>query len=264
MGVAIGAFILLRSKDLSAWIWIFATLLISTVAFMVNELVDREDVDKYSWNPVHIGHHQKLNMKIVWIILITLSFFGLYFAFLVGYFWWGIVMYVVSIIYSLNPIRLKRRFVLDIAAQTLVWVIIPFAAPAWRHFPLGQISTFLLVMCLVLWAEIFPYQLADYQADLKTGLRSTHIVLGMRASLTLGIFFAISGLVLFFIFKIYSFAFWSIPVIVINLYLFFRYLSWLKMQTIRGQTESMQEYVKFILPISRLLIPYLLIVWYFV
>lgn len=116
----------MRLQNSTVFIWILASTLISITAFIANELTDKNDVDKYSWNNIHIKDGNQLSYWIVSIIFITFSIIGLFLSSSIGLFNWGLLMYVTGLMYSLKPIRLKARPVWDILTQLMVWLFIPF------------------------------------------------------------------------------------------------------------------------------------------
>lgn len=263
LGVVISAGLYFHIRNWWLIIWAAATAFISICAFILNEFVDKEDTDLYSWNPIHIKKGERFNL---WVVGLLFSFFtvaGLILAYVDGLIWWGIVMYLIGIFYSLKPIRFKGRFGLDVAAQLVTWIVIPFLAVGWKFGDMKDIFPLMIVILFICWAFILPYQLADYIADLKAKLRGTHIVLGMRKSLFLGGFLSMMGTVLFFSLQLYRIIPWALIFVAIAVYVFVRYIEWLRMSSLTKQTVSMQKYVRFVKPIGYLIIPYLLI-WMFV
>ncbi len=243
--------------------WLFANVLFSCTSFMLNELVDRQDVDKYSWNKIHIKKGEKFDNKIVITIFIVLSFLGLYLAFISRLLWWGLGIYILELLYSLKPIRLKSRFFLDMLVQLLAWFIVPYLAPIWLYGRAFEILPKIFPAACILWALIFSYQLADYPGDVKGGLKGTHVVLGMKNSLILGLVLGLLGTVLFFVQKIYLVAPWAWLMVGIAIFDCVLYLRWLGMKTLDNQVKSMQTFVHILKSIGYLAVPYLL-VWYFV
>src|SRR3972149_11995710 len=93
------------------WWWLLATVLLSCPTFIVNELVDRGDVDRFSWNGVHVKN--EINLALAGLLFVTLSIAGLALAYFSGKFFWGLSMYVLAMMYSLPVGRLKARPVGD-------------------------------------------------------------------------------------------------------------------------------------------------------
>ncbi|OGK19410.1 hypothetical protein A2866_01725 [Candidatus Roizmanbacteria bacterium RIFCSPHIGHO2_01_FULL_39_8] len=229
---------------------------------MVNELVDREDTDKYSWNPVHIGKNTRLNMKIVGFLFFLFTILGLLFSYLAGFFWWGILLWIIGIMYSLKPVRLKARFGLDILAQISCAIFIPFLAPISTLGNLRNTLVFTLILSLMLWSVVFPYQLADYEADVRAGLKSTHVVLGMKNSLIFGFFLVVGSVSSYVMLRFFNYS-WSIFLVLLAIFSAAMYLHWYRMKSQKKQQESMQSYVRIVKPLSQIL-PFYFLVWMFI
>lgn len=261
-GAAVGSGLLLPTRH--GWIlwWAVATTLLSFVAFIINEMTDRHDTDRYSWNPIHADTPKRLDMRIVWLMIASSSLIGLVVSYGIGLLWWGIAMLVLGTAYSAKPIRLKARFGVDIAAQLLVWWVIPFVAPLWRSGLSGQHLSFILVFLGLIWLIFYPYQLADFTADRKAGLHATHTVLGMRNSLWLGLTLGTVGISGYILFAIYTYAIWSIAFVLLAFVSVASYFFWLTMTKIIDQEHSMQRYVAVIKPVTRLLVPYIAVWWW--
>ena len=260
-GTAFAAGLYLNIRDWRIFYWAISSTCISITAFMVNELTDRKDVDIYSWNAIHIGKDVKFNNLVLTFIFVTLSLTGLYIAYLISLFWWGLTMYIIGLSYSLKPIRLKGKFILDILSQLAVWLIIPFLAPISLYTDLITTAPFILIFALIYWSICFPYQLADFTADLKSGIRPTHVVLGMRNSLIFGAILAILGIYFYFKLNIYLNYPWSIVFLALTCYLLYLYIKWLGLNKIANQIKSMQKDILIIKPLTQLLVPYL-VIWY--
>ena len=240
--------------------WIIATTLISISTFVVNEIIDRNDVDTYSWNPVHIGSNTKLNMKIVWFIILATSLSGIIFSLLAGFLWWGIAMLLVGMVYSIPPFRFKGTFGVDIIAQVASFFFIPVAAPLFYYGDTQSVFIYIMPMMFLIWAGVFPYQLADYESDRKAGLRPTHVVIGLKASLWLGIAIAFIGIMSYFILKLYTVAWWTAPLLFFTAFALYKYYVWLKTVSAKATFASMQAYVRLIRPLSELFLPYLILI----
>ncbi len=262
IGIILASAVYFRLWNQFIFFWGVSAISISIAAFIINEIVDQEDTDKYSWNPIHIRKNEKLNFKAVVLIFAIFSVLGIGLGYLSGLFWWGIGMYVVGIGYSLKPIRLKGRFALDIIAQILVWIVLPFAAVAWKSGQLPRVLP-LLLFASCLWSIIFPYQLADYDADQKAKLANTHVIIGMRNSLVFGLILAVISIILFFVFKIFVVARWSWFFFVVNLFALTQYIRWLRMKHLAKQLKSLQDYVRTVKPLGYLIVPYFLL-WIFI
>lgn len=260
---ALAAGVYLGSGDWLIFWWAIASTFLSFTAFIINEITDRHDSDKYSWNPVHVGRGS-LNMRVVGSMFLIFSVSGLVMSYRLGFLWWGLAIYVLGILYSLEPIRLKRRFGLDVAAQLCVWWILPFLAPVWAHGNHAVILSIVIIGSFLVWPIFFPYQLSDFVADQKAGFQNTHIQLGMFASLQFGYWLGIIGLILFGVFRMYILAWWMTPLVFMCFASLFLYRHWMRMSSVADQTSSMRQYVGFMKPLTQLLVPYFLILWFFV
>lgn len=264
IGAVLCAGIFNHLKDWRIFEWALAMTLFSFTAFIVNEFTDREDTDKYSWNRDHIQSGETFDLKIVVAMFTTFSLVGLYFSYQLHLFWLGLACYLTGVLYSLKPIRFKSRFVLDILAQGFVFFVIPFLGPAVLSGRLTSAWLLTFVLFCLIWSESYPYQLADFQADVRAKLRGTHVILGMKKSLILGIVLMILSWGLFFLSHLYTQAPFLWPFIIISPGIFLSYLFWLKMNDLKKQTESMQKYVAIVKPLSQFLIPVFLVWLYLI
>lgn len=239
--------------------WAIATTSISVATFIVNELIDRNDTDAYSWNSVHIKKSDRFHPTTTILLIAAFSLLGFFAAIIDGLFWWSVLLYLIGMAYSLPPLRLKARFGFDIAAQLLCWLVIPFLALGWEHGNIVGIGPIVIPMICFAWAIIFPYQLADFSADKKAHLENTHIILGMRNSLSFGLATSTLGIVTFFVFHLYSVIPWAFFFLAINLYVSARYIRWLHVSSEQKLRTSLQEYVKIAKPLGYLAVPYLLL-----
>lgn len=260
---AISAGIFLHTRAWYIVWWALAVTLLSIAAFMLNEVIDKEDTDKYSWNKIHVRRGEQFNMRIVAAMFISLSVAGMIMSWLLGYFWWGFAIWAIAVSYSIEPFRLKRRFGLDLAAQGLACLILPFLAPTWAHVNGDFIAAFLIVSTLAFLSGILPYQLADFVADIKAKIQGFHIVLGMDRSLIFGLGLGTLSFLLYFVFDLFRWEPWTIPAAFIFPVILVFYLVWIRNPTFTGKVTMIQNSVRIIKPISRLLVLYLLVVWRF-
>lgn len=260
-GIIIAAAIILRLHTMWIFFWIAGCTLLQISAFILNEMVDFKDTDKFSWNKNHIKRTDKLNPKIVWSLYGLFSLSGLILAGFSKMFWWGFEIYILWVCYSLKPIRLKARFIFDILTQTTAGLAIPFMAP---FIVSGNIPRMLLptiVLIPLIWFCIYPYQLADYRADLKARIKPTHIILGMKACLWLNLIFVLYGIVAFILLRVDNIAPWAWIIIPFAIYVLYENISWIKFNSIAEQVNSLQNYVRLVKPLSILILPFLLIIW---
>jgi 4-hydroxybenzoate polyprenyltransferase len=241
--------------------WVFSVTLISCATFIVNELTDRKDTDKASWNPVHAHTKDRLNRRFVLYLFWGVSFVGLLIAYTLGMFWWAIAMWLIGVGYSVKPVRLKARFGWDIAAQLLVWWIIPFMGMAWRGVPYEIVVPMVAILSAISWSVFYPYQIADYKADKKAKLKSTHVVLGVRESAAGGLILGVVGTVLFFVFGFHRMYPVLLPLLGFQMFALGRYIRWLNTVTEKQMLTGMQRYVRLVKPLGSLFPFYFFLVW---
>ena len=262
LGAVLAAGLTLNLK--SAWIiwWGLSATLISIAILIVNEIADRKDVDKYSWNPIHIPRHTKLDHRIVLLLVTGCALLGLALASLVNLFWWALAILVVGIAYSLEPVRLKRLPVFDIAAQLGVWWVLPFLGPIVVSGNLKTGLPVLVNLSFLVWSCFYPYQLSDFKADKRACLRGTHIRLGFRNSLWLGLILGLIGVALFLTRGLFASATWSWAFVLLEFGILYLYVHWLRMEKSQA-LASMQNLVGKVKPFHQLLLLYLLLAFLF-
>jgi len=261
-GIAAG--MLLGSREPRILWWAVATIFLAIPAYMVNELVDRKDTDRYSWNPIHKKlQSDTYSIPIVGALFALSTAVGLLMSVLLGYEWFGLAMFVIGILYSLPPVRLKGRFGLDIAAQLSFLWIVPFLAPVWGRLSTETILLFVIISSLIISAAVFPYQLADFEADRRAGLRNTHVTLGKRASIWLGILWGVVGMALYSIYGMYAWAPWTVPAVLVVPVALWVYVRALTRHNAGEQARGMQWFVRIFQPLSRVFAAALLIAWFF-
>lgn len=261
VGLGFGAYFKVRNWWFFSWI--VAACLISICAFMVNELVDRDDCDRYSWNGIHISSHDRYDWKIVFLMFAILTGGAFFIAYCDGLLWWAAAMYILSLLYSIKPVRLKTRPVLDSFAQMAGGFALPFMAIQSRYVGPNDWPILIAILCFI-WALIFPYQLADYEADRKAKINGTHILLGMKKSLAFGVSSLIIAAGIFFSFRYFMIIPWANILIFLAGYALYSYWRWLRMAKIGDQITSLQQFARVVSIASLLLVPYMLIVWLFV
>ncbi len=263
IGAVLASAIFFQLDKTRVILWIISTTCISIVGFVVNEATDRHDTDKHSWNNVHMQSWRDVHMGIVWSIGIVLSIIGFYIALKLDVLNFAVVMYVFAIAYSAKPLRFKGVMVMDILSQLLVWWFIPFMALAW-----GKVEAWSLLYRAIMaggfvWAGFYPYQIADFDADKKAQIYPTHVVLGVVASLRIGLAF---GFIATF-FYIFSPALWSLswilPFSVFLVFCLFKYVKWIRSNSHSATIKSLQQYVLLFKPFTQLLVIYLAVVYFF-
>lgn len=258
---AISAGVYLSSRSLSILWWAIAGTFLSFTAFIINEMTDQQDTDKYSWNPVHSLYREKWNMNIVWTMFFVFSVAGLIISYLVGLFIWGLAIYLIGILYSLKPIRLKGRIVFDVAAQLLVWWILPFLAPVWTAGDHVRGVWFTAIMGFIIWFAFYPYQISDLPADRKAGLRNTHVVLGVQKSLQLGCILGVVGSILYIWFGLGRSFPSTLPLMGIAMMELYFYSCWMRAGSETASLALMRRDIPAFKIIGQFLVPYILLVW---
>ena len=259
---ALYAGILLHTRDWRIILWAIAGMLLSVSAFIVNGVTDRKDTDKYSWNPIH-KQRKSLNMTVVWALFSVFSIAGLFISIQVGYFWWGAAIWSLGVLYSVKPVRLKGVFALDILVQLLAFCGLPYLAVTLGAVDVFQVFTIAIILSMIATSVAFPYEIADYEADVHAGLRCTHVVLGVRGSLWFGLLLGIIGMVLFFVFPIIRWLGWSTLIMVFGPLALFFYIKWLQMKSQTQTLRSIQNYSRFIRPAGMVFPFFLFIIWWF-
>lgn len=257
-GSVIAGAIYANVHDGRVWIWAIAATLLSAATFAINELSD-SDTDKYSWNSIH--KRDTIHTGWAWGMIFFVTAVGLLLSWFVGAGFLGIALWTIGALYSLEPVRMKRRFGLDILAQLGAYWIIPFFVPVLWASERFSPALFIAVLSAMTWAAVFPYELADFSADRKAKLKGTHTVIGMRGSLQLGLFLAIGGMLAYGFFRLYEGQVWSVPYVFFPFLVSVLYVGWLRMNDRKKQEASLQTYVRMAIPLSRLVAPYLLFVW---
>jgi 4-hydroxybenzoate polyprenyltransferase len=248
--VAAGGWLVGRSWD--GWWWLMGTFFISCAAFVVNEMVDRQDVDQASWNSIHVKENVNKNWAWAWLML--LSGVGLVAAGIANRLEWGVVMWILGLAYSVQPFRCKARVGWDVVVQELVWWVLPFWAMVWGKIPLADLGVLTLFGATVFWSGFLPYQLADIQADIRSGLKSTHAVMGMKNSLLFGFSLGVVAVVLFGVFRLDLVAWWGWAFLLFQLLVLGMYGYWWRLSDMERQRLAMQKYVVWAKPVTRLMV----------
>jgi 4-hydroxybenzoate polyprenyltransferase len=261
---SLAAGVYLSDRSLWIFLWTLSLTSFSITAAMLNELTDRNDSDKYSWNhKVHVGD-ENFSMPIVWTLFLLFALLGLWLSYLSGLFGWGIVFFVLGLLYSIEPIRLKKWPIVDVLCLVAVWWGIPFLAPVslfteWEP----SFLLFLLSFGFLSWSTFLPYVLADFEADKKAKFLSTHVIMGVSGSLLFGLILTILGIISYVISGIYMTQMWTAVEMFFAIYAVYKYVLWIKMKKQSDQISSFRDYVRFLKPLSRLLVPYMLLFYIF-
>lgn len=261
-GFAIASGLWMSIYDINILIWAASTTLLSFAMFAVNELVDRNDTDRYSWNDTAHIKDKQINEKLAYFEVVLLTVIGLILANAVNLVSWALTMSAIGFSYSLKPIRLKSTMIFDVLTQLAVWVWIPFLAPMTIYGGIQMNAVlFIISFSFLVWSFTLPYQLADYFADKKAGIKGTHIFMGLKGSIYFGIFCMLIGLATYFLFDIggtFVYSYLLIAAFPIPIYYYVRAL------TIKDEEKiasSFEDYVIRFKPMSIVIALLLLSIW---
>ncbi|HKY73851.1 MAG TPA: UbiA family prenyltransferase [Patescibacteria group bacterium] len=243
------------------WQWMFSLTLISCAAFVLNEWVDRNDTDIHSWNPIHV--REKLDKKIVWSLIGGLTLAGLLLSIPIHMSLWAIAFSIATIGYSLPPFRMKNIPILDVLAQVVGWIIIPFLSILWCCSNRMDAVLFSIFLACISWGITYPYVLADYSADLKAKLRGTHVLLGFRPTLFLTIIFIVVGNAGLLIRRSIPQYPWVVFFSLLSIVSAFLCIRWLRISSRKTSEEEMQRYSRFMKPITQLIVPVFFVLYFF-
>lgn len=175
---------------------LFGLFCLSISAFVINEYIDSFDTDKFSLRDPKNGDVKSIfsrrGILLLWLIFASLGCGVLLFYQL---FWQAALIIIPITLYSLPPLRFKARFLLDIAALVLSFMIAPYSIGfALQNKPIVEMFQFpFFAFTLALAPAEAIHFLVDIGADEKAGLRSTAVVLGRKNLIRLSKIFLISG-----------------------------------------------------------------------
>jgi len=242
------------------WIWGLACVLLSMVAYVLNELQD-VDTDTHSWNPIHLqsAQRKKINSSVVVVMVISLLTISAFLAGWVGMLGWWVLLLGLAIAYSLPPLRLKGVAGFDILVQVLTATLIPLLAVLWKaNVSLVSATALIVILFLMIWSIFYPYQLADFVADQRAKLGNTHLKLGWQKTLQLMLIVSVLSVILFPI--LFQNQWWSLPFVIFTIHSGYWYWYWLQV-TPQQAMRSMQNYVLKMKPLSHVLLFYLFLLW---
>jgi len=159
-------------------------LIVNAASNVLNQVTDVEE-DKLSkpWRPIPKGHitaDEALTLALfLYVIGIARAYtVSIPFGFIVT------LIALLTIAYSLEPIRLKRRFVLNNLTLSVARGYLPaLAIWSWCGIPTQQVHLFGLGLFLFLIGTTSSKDFVDVEADKKVGVKTLPIVLGRRKSL---------------------------------------------------------------------------------
>jgi 4-hydroxybenzoate polyprenyltransferase len=200
-------FFLLHGLQDVLWITIagllLVALLLTATIFGLNNLADAE-IDAHDplkqtrrINPIALG---QLTRREAIIPLLGCGLLGLGLAAWLSILPWALLALTIGALYSLPPVRLKKRAGLDLLAHTLVplSVLLMGMAAAQANHPIRAAVGAGLVGLLSAKSETTNL-IRDYESDYKHGIGTTAVRLGVSAVwwLRLGLLLAAAGLILF-------------------------------------------------------------------
>jgi len=202
----LGFFLLHGLQDVP-WITIvgllLVALLLTATIFGLNNLADAE-IDAHDplkqtrrINPIALG---QLTRREAIIPLLGCGLLGLGLAAWLSILPWALLALTIGALYSLPPVRLKKRAGLDLLAHSLVplSVLLMGMAAAQANHPMRAAVGAGLVGLLSAKSETTNL-IRDYDSDYKQGIGTTAVRLGVPAVwwLRLGLLLATAGLILF-------------------------------------------------------------------
>ena len=200
-------FFLLHGLQDVPWITIagllLVALLLTATIFGLNNLADVE-IDAHDplkqtrrINPIALG---QLTQREAIIPLLGCGLLGLGLAAWLSILPWALLALTIGALYSLPPVRLKKRAGLDLLAHSLVplSVLLMGMAAAQANHPIRAAVGAGLVGLLSAKSETTNL-IRDYESDYKHGIGTTAVRLGVPAVwwLRLGLLLAAAGLILF-------------------------------------------------------------------
>ena len=178
---------------------------ITASGFIINDVEDADEdyhvLEKRKRNPIS---NKELTKKQGYVIGFSSMIIGLTLLFTINFlvFLLGFVLGFIGILYSLKPIKLKSRPILDIVGHVIGFGVIQISTTylAFSSPNLQFLSILIVLITFSAAAEIFQ-ELRDFEVDKKTKINNTIqkfgkfdpaaliIVLGMIATLGFGLLF---------------------------------------------------------------------------
>ncbi len=256
-GLALGIY--LKTVEMWVLVWTLALIFLSIAAMLVNEITDGRDTDKLSWNPIHVKR-SSYDPTTVYILIVMFSLIGLFLSWTLGFIWWAVLCLSLAIFYSLEPVRFKKHAVVDLISQIAAGWIIPIAGPLWNYGELNNAWLSIVSVSLLSTAAFLPYQLADFETDTQSGIRGTHVLLGVKGTIWLIISLSVLGILLYFLSGAWQRMLWAAAFIPVNLYIIFKRSEWLS-DSYSVLRPKLIRYVKLVKPATQLFILVMLLMW---
>lgn len=156
-------------------------------AFLVNELVDSYDVDKF--NPERgkaiTKHGVSRNFTLAAFILMSVLGVGILAG--INLPWTGLAAFLILFFYSAPPLRLKSWPFLELAVVTLGCALLAYIS---YYLLVGQLFTWKEWLIILFFSAGFPAiqlvnEAADFWADKKANIKTTAVFLGEKKNLQL-------------------------------------------------------------------------------
>lgn len=161
--------------------FLFSLFSYLSFSFAINNYFDVEEDkhEKCTKNPLAKGRISYREAKVIILLSIITS---ILFTALINEnaIWYMITMLLVSAMYSVKPIKLKGRFLLDIVSHSLFFGVMIFLYP-FVVFDTGIDKIAILTSLLIAYVSInleLRNHYTDYEHDKKAGLKTTVVVLG--------------------------------------------------------------------------------------
>lgn len=167
-------------------------------AFLINELVDSFDTDKYNSEREKGITKHGISTKFTLAAFFVTSILGIGIMYLLNLTWIGLVGFLILFGYSAPKIRLKSRPFLELFVVTVGFVFLSYLS---YYFLVGQLITWKEIIVLLFFISGFTsIQLinegADYWADKQAGISTTAVFLGEKNNLILVSILSITSTIL--------------------------------------------------------------------
>jgi len=183
-------------------------LMVSTYlgfSFAINDCFDMDEdaLNNLRRNPIAT---KEIEQKKAILFSISLALAGLLLSMWFGLmiFVFQLILTVLAYIYSVPPLRLKSRYILDVLSHGFFFGFLILLLPVFVFGTITDvivilaISVFILSILIQLWNHIL-----DYEGDMKAKLRTTACVIGleksMKITMALSLLFPVTLLPLYYI-----------------------------------------------------------------
>lgn len=160
----------------------------ATSTLVVNQIYDL-DIDEKTKSYLPLPRNRE-KMKVAQIFVLMLSVLSLTFAFFVNHIFFALVLFsvILSLVYSIPPVRFKNQFLLDVISNSAV-VVITFSLGYACFTPslISKYTPFFLSFALICLPGYLVDSLFDYSFIPRDKLPGTVRVLGPKGTVTVGI-----------------------------------------------------------------------------